>query len=764
VIDSLDRFLRSATLTSFATLWLATTGCSTTPAPLTEDNILTPLPARSALQPSDGDLATRDLVRAALITSPAEMDQSLDSLLKIAKRGGEANRKIDRRIPMSIDLINSTMDDPVEYRAACKKLLKRRKLDPRLKERLKECAADDLLRLARRRVWDTRESFWAETYNAVAEPLSRSLLSGGVLAPYYIATSTAEYLARLNERDAFPVQLRQALVLRERFLARFPDSEEVPEIRKTVERTNAKYARYQAKKLVFQAKIASKNNQHRVALYLAELAVERDPKNRKATAIVTKSVEAIAQQTEGRARSNGSVLDVSPKALALDTSRASSLLLPGSDLAVLGRTLSSAPPTRGDGEYVLATALDESGRESLGWERLRNLSMADPATNTMSRHAAALIRDPNQNPYGHFQWVKTHQKNLMIRWRIFGPFFQGPRYRRLPPVLAWLMDLPAIVNTAVFSPVRLIVSPLGQAPNFKAPVASAGYRYLDLHPDGEHMKELADWLYGYESKQKNWSAALRLADYLPSIDSESREELVEKVVLQRINAAYRHDRRDIKNSILRDTARDYPDSEGGHLAGVAAREELENVSAQNIRVTRGFLIENPQVAGPRALGVRPELIDGENRNGELHPRGVTFLGARYLEFEFLAESGEEDEPSIKLRRKISEERLSNAVAALDDTVHRNMRVDPDMDAGSDSRRDLFLERARLGLTEEPDMRATAQSTYVYESARERYGMVRGRESILPFDLVVRGDFQSLGLAAFPRWRKPRETPDAFLYR
>ena len=71
---------------------------------------------------------------------------------------------------------------------------------------------------------------------------------------------------------------------------------------------------------------------------------------------------------------------------------------------------------------------------------------------------------------------------------------------------------------------------------------------------------------------------------------------------------------------------------------------------------------------------------------------------------------------------------------------------------------------RLGLAEKPDLRSSAHSTYVFESTRERFGIVRGREPILPFDIVVQGDLSRLGIAAFPRWRVPRETPDAFLYR
>ncbi len=48
--------------------------------------------------------------------------------------------------------------------------------------------------------------------------------------------------------------------------------------------------------------------------------------------------------------------------------------------------------------------------------------------------------------------------------------------------------------------------------------------------------------------------------------------------------------------------------------------------------------------------------------------------------------------------------------------------------------------------------------------RETYGMVRSRESLLPFELVVRGSLYDFGFGVFPRIRMPKPTPDAFLYR
>ena len=103
-------------------------------------------------------------------------------------------------------------------------------------------------------------------------------------------------------------------------------------------------------------------------------------------------------------------------------------------------------------------------------------------------------------------------------------------------------------------------------------------------------------------------------------------------------------------------------------------------------------------------------------------------------------------------------------SSLEEAVQRNSLIDFGARQAADASRDVYLERAGLGLTEDVDRRPSAESTFVYQSLRERYGLVRGRDSVLPFDLVFRGSLGDLTLGAFPRWRPPRETPDAFLYR
>jgi len=740
----------------------------TRPAPTLRHQILSTLAPKRALQPSDADFASRDLIRASLISDLDQVDRSLETVLEIDSRdlpGDDPD--LDRRIPMSIDLANATLDDPEAYREACRSLSKRRDLDPRLKERLEECEADDLLKLANRRVWDRRETLFAYTYNAVAEPLGRSLLSGGVLSPYYIATSVAEYMALINELDPFPVQLRQALVHRENFLRRFPDDEEAPKVRRQVEKARRKLHKEQSKKLTFAAKRALRSGRTRYAHVLAEEAASRNPENKKAVRLM-ESTQAILQEERALRLMSERVAGPSNEIIPPGAEELTAALLdPDADIAEAARALLRSrpdPAQREIAKYVLATSMHEAGLESAGWRQITDLSVLGPLHSRMARHAGALYRDPLQNTYGSFLASRRNQTTAEVKWRILGPWAGGPRYRRLPQPIAWILDLPSIANTAATSPIRLVLSPMSQKPDFQQATAVAGYRYLEHNPSGEHMNNVAGWLYGYEKKQKNWSGALRLADLLTSVPQDDRTELFEKAAAQQVAAAERAPRRSLKNSLLRHAAREYPDSSAGHAAGVAVRRQLENASEQKIRMTKGFLQENPRIAGPAALGIRPELLDDRNTNGELHPLGVTFVNGRAMEFEFLNESGDKDDPPVKVRRPISKERMASVVAALDDSVYGNMRVDPDDVVRPDASRDLFFERARLGLADQPDLRSAAHSTYVFESTRERFGVVRGRESILPFEIVVQGDLTKLGIAAFPRWRIPKETPDAFLFR
>ena len=318
--------------------------------------------------------------------------------------------------------------------------------------------------------------------------------------------------------------------------------------------------------------------------------------------------------------------------------------------------------------------------------------------------------------------------------------------------------------TIVLAPIRALISPFTGFPDFQRATALAGYRYLLRYPEGAHQRELVEWLYDYERGEDRYGRALRLADLMPEFPAKQRRELVEKAAAEQVEQLERIDRRDQRASVLRGIATEFPDSEGGRDAGKLAREEFEQASPQHIRITRGFLLENPTVAGDTGLGLNPQLLNGDVSDGELHKDGVVLRGGRVLEVLLTAEGRDEDTPPESRLRRISKQRLIRLTAALDEAVRRNSLIDEGARFAADANREVYLEQARLGLTDDADLRPTAESSFVYQSVRERYGAVRGRDSILPFDLVFRGSLGDFSLGAFPRWRPPEETPDAFLYR
>jgi hypothetical protein len=183
---------------------------------------------------------------------------------------------------------------------------------------------------------------------------------------------------------------------------------------------------------------------------------------------------------------------------------------------------------------------------------------------------------------------------------------------------------------------------------------------------------------------------------------------------------------------------------------------MRKVTPQDIRVSREFLEENPAVWGPGALSLRPELMDGSRRNGELADSGVTLIGRTVVRLEL------DDEEPVTV--ELPPHQFARFVAALEEASNRQLATDERDRAAHDPQRDVFFERAKLGLLDEADLRPTAASHAVFLGSHEKYGLARRRDSLLPVDVVLQGGLEDFGFAAVPQIRIPRESPDAFLYR
>jgi len=332
----------------------------------------------------------------------------------------------------------------------------------------------------------------------------------------------------------------------------------------------------------------------------------------------------------------------------------------------------------------------------------------------------------------------------------------------LPWALSWLGLVPALPGVVIGLPARLIQFPV-QHPDRRVPAVLAR-RYLERFPEGEEAGDLRGWLLAYEQGRGNHVGALRVAESAPAPDPQRIAKLREDAAEQALASAEKERRLEVRVPLLQEVASQFPGTEGAQRAGAAVREEIQQASAQRIRISKGYLLENPSVAGRSGLALRPELLDGELENGELHAQGVTLLGENTIELAFVGARGPAGAEPVLRRERVSEERLARLVAQLDEASEHLARTDRDLRFEPDARRDLYFERARLGVAENVDTRPQARSSYEYIGLRERYGVVRGRESILPAEIVLQGSFTDFSLGAFPRFRAPKATPDQVLYR
>lgn len=708
-----------------------------------------------------------ELARAALVSDRAKTERAIARLQNLETVLAAVDQPPTGLMPVATDLLNTTLDDRRAYRRATEHLLERGDLDPALRKRLELFRDDDLLELAKDRVRDDFMIEFARAFNAVVEPVGRSIMTAQ-LAPYRLGRSLVHYALAVYTREALSLQKRQALAHWKEFIARNPEAPETAEILPKVRATQARWSLLQRNRAFRVARRALGSGRMRLALIYADRALGYMPEDRAASNLRDEATAQLLAFRDGQRRSlAASERDLSRVQPIEQRELALALLSPNGDVAgAARRLLESDPegPLADEARFAQAVALGEAGDPEAMWEQLEELADLGPDESNMARHAAALVNNPEINTWRAFEQARTRGLWERVRWVLMGPFFRGPPDQGLPGPLEWVIQAPSIAESVMGTPMRIINVPWAKALPSARATATLARRQMQRNPEDPHSAEARGWLQHYEKKRGNWIATLALEEDREDADLHKLAEYREKAARQYLDAALRENNIALRLGMYKRLGTIYPGSRAARVAGDLARTETDEVTAQRIRLSRGFLEENPELVGPMGLGLKPELLDGDPLNSELHPQGVMLIGSRVVDVNYLAPSGDDKDPPRRRRELLSEEHLARVVSQVEAISYRNMLLDPLNDVQPDARRDLYFERVRLGLADAPDHRPGAISHYTYQGVRERYGMVRTREGILPFDIVVQGNLNTLSFGAFPRIRKPKETPDAMLYR
>lgn len=742
-------------------LALLASACAAPQSPGAAGSAFEALATRPVMVPEEADRAAAAAARDVLRDDADAAREALRRLVAL-EPGRDAGQTPSGLVPHTLDALNAMQPPGPSRRQASRALLARDDLPPALRARLEAEVEDDPLRLADARLSDARTRTLGTVVNGVLQPLGRSIGSA-ILLPYRLGQSLLGTALELHQQEELTLPERQALAHWKRFVEENPDSPEAAALLQRIEETQAAWYRTRRDREVKAAEDALEGGEPLRALAHAERALRYRPEDPQASELREEAEARARRWQEGRERSVQADPAQPPQAGERELAVA---LLRDRGVEEAARALLAEEGEEGaradEARLALAWAQVKAGAEAESWETLEELADEDPAEVSAARHARALLESPQANPARAFDRARRTALTHRVREVVLGPLAYGARDRDLPRPVEWLVEIPSLAGLVLGLPNRLVRAPFAE--NRWTVPAVLARRYLERFPDGARAGEMRDWLIDYEKDRDNHVGALRLAEAVPDTDPERLGELRERAAEQALRASKDEQSRDVRRQLLAETAREFRGTEAGAEAGRELRTLLETATPQQIRVSRGFLRENPVVAGPRGLGLRQGLLDGVIPNGELHPEGVTLLGGRGIEIAFVGQGGRERAEPERVRERISEERLARVVALLEERWMHTLLTDRDARVEHDADRDRFFERARLGLADRVDTRAHAESTYSFLGMREKYGLVRGRESILPVEIVLQGSFEDFGLGAFPRIRMPKPTPDAFLYR
>ncbi|HTO70030.1 MAG TPA: hypothetical protein VMR31_09240 [Myxococcota bacterium] len=640
-------------------------------------------------------------------------------------------------------------------------LLDRDDLDPALRRRVEHARDSAPLAVADTRLAEETRYKLGAIFNRIIEPAS-TLAMTGALNPITAARGAISTLLTAWTFPSASPREREALHEYDEWLARHPEAPGEREIRARADELRAKLARERATRDMRGAQAAADRRDWEVVDILASRALRQLPDDADAKALLAKAHEESAKES-ARDRASLGVRALAPASLAPEQE---------ARWLALARAAANAPLAQVAGQ---ARAFADAGAPPELAPTLRLLESYEPlargdedetaralarvpehhgAPDTASRQAGAALADPSRNAYAHFRAAESADDTARWKWLALGHFANGFPHGTIWRPLELVLDVPGVATTLATIPFRIVQYPAAR-PQFGGGVIVAGERYAARHPDGAHREEVHAELEELYAQRNEYAAALRHAEARAEPNAKEIAQYRAKLADQLVAAAEKQRRTDVRLAYLAMVLRDLPDTPAADKARKKFIAERADASPQRIRMTHDFLVEHPALWGPGALGIAPELLDGKRANGEIAEDGVTLLGKNVIRLEL-----EGHEP---VTTRVPPDDFAHFVALLEETSRSHLARDAREKADPDAARDAFFDDTKLGMLDSADPRGSARSDAVYESTHEKYGFVHSRDPILPVDIVLQGDLESLGLSAFPRIRLPEPAPDALLY-
>ncbi len=577
--------------------------------------------------PDDTDKRARELLIDALTNRKESLAGHLQALQAEDDRLQKQHGTTTGLTEHAQDLVNNTIHDRERYLAAQKDAL-RNSSAPTRQKYLEAIINRDDLNQSEQLMRQSSTNFWGGLANRLLSSVDLVGVASGNFIGAAAETAVGQLYA-LMDRD-MAIEERRALARDLDHLKRYPNDPKNAAIAKEIATLEKKKKEALIRKQLDKAKEALAKGDFDKAIFHGELASFLDAQSKDAEQLREQAQKALGEKAAAQKKSLAAVTesnssaeqkaDVSRllQALSLRDSNQIQRVAIDLDRKYHGKPLGDAAR---DAESV--------GLELKGWREAAKKTLEELAKSSSSpelrQRAAALLQSPEYNLLTPFHDARTDRQLQSAKYVLLGEdflrknllFAAGAMAAAGPAAVASLGMANALMVSTNFYAV------MTNNPISAQPIIDAGVAYVRNHPNSDNAAEVYQVLANAFEERGLLDKAISYHE-LAGSPKEKLAALKDKSAKALLNAASKSSERDLREYYLTSVIDQHPDTPAAAEAmkslAIAAKQEN-----QGLRMSKQFLMEHPELYGPRGLGLKASLFDGKAQNLELADRGVNLV-------------------------------------------------------------------------------------------------------------------------------------------
>ena len=601
------------------------------------DRILNPLPEFDPFEkppgaplyfPDDVDKRARSAMVAALTGQSENLAEDLqfftDRDTRLKKERGTTTGLTE----LVRDLYNNTIEDRQRYLAAQRQALSFTAM-PQHKQLIESRLKNDDLNQANDELRKAAQNKWGGILNRMLGSINIANVMTGNYTSAAVDSAVQQVVA-LTSHD-MPIEERRALALLNEHLKRYPDDPRNPEVRKKVEELEKKKRRVLAQKQVEKAEEAVGKRDFAKAEFYYQIAAAIDPMSRDAETgfeDIKKRVKTEEQETKKALQ----IAAPAARSSSADNQEMSGLLYAltlrdEEKIQTEAETLEKK--YRGGAQAEAArdarsVALEIKGRHE---EAKKLLKQVANSSNPHERdRARALIDNPEYNLLSTFESAHTKYKLDTVKYVLLGDdFLKKNLMLAAPLIVAGPAGAPTVAAANGILIATNLVQVLTANPISNQDVIDKGVEYVRAHPDSKDAADVYSVLADAYEQNGAYDQAIAYNEMSGRASEKRLADLKEKAAKSLLQSAGKSQDRSTQEYYLKQILDNYGDSDTAKDA-TQRLSRMTRMENQGLRMTKKFLMENPELYGPQGLGLKASLFDGNLSNMELADKGVSVLG------------------------------------------------------------------------------------------------------------------------------------------